>query len=170
MSTLTLLPGGNHRPAAPLPRGRCDNHQLYRAGCPRCQASNRARRRAVYRAQAYGIHQPGHVPAIGAARRLQALAAIGYEAAHLAPMLGVGPVAVRRWRSHTTPTITRRRHNDIAALAARLDGTQGPSRRARTIALHQSWAPLAAWDDIDNPDEQPQGALNLNHTNQRKVA
>lgn len=155
MTTLTLLSGGSIQPATPLPRGRCASHSRYHAGCLHCQTSNRERRRAVYRAQAYGTHQPGHVPALGAARRLQALSALGYEAVHIAPLLNVHPDVVRRWRSHDRPTITRRRHNDITALADRLDGIPGPSRRARTIAHRKQWVPLAAWDDIDNPADKP---------------
>lgn len=155
MTTLNLVRGGTIHPA-PLPRSRCDNHSTYTPGCEQCKTRNRDRQRLHRRATILGTHLPGLVPAIGAARRLQALALAGYEAVDVAARMGVHREQIRRWRNPIAPTISRRRHNDIAALARQLDGTVGPSRRARTIAHGEGWQPLAAWDDIDNPDEQPQ--------------
>lgn len=152
--TTTTTRAGTHRPAPPLP-STCDQHTRYTAGCPECQHHNRIRLRTEYRARAYGIHQPGLMPSIGAARRLQALACAGYEAVHIAALLGVSREQVRRWRTPLAPTISRRRHHDIAALTHQLADTPGPSRRSRTIAYRRGWAPLAAWDDIDNPDDTP---------------
>ncbi|MFJ8687390.1 hypothetical protein [Micromonospora wenchangensis] len=110
----------------------------------------------------------GNVLAIGAARRLQGLMYQRYRAEDLAPLLGADAVTVRRWRCCYFPSITMRRHEQIAALANRLEGTRGPSRIAHKRAVANGWVALAAWDDIDNPDEQPKGALNPN--NNRKVA
>jgi hypothetical protein len=97
----------------------------------------------------------GRVPAVGGARRLQGLAAACYSAADLAPHLDTDVQCVRRWRLHFTPTISLRRHNDIADLAARLEHIPGPSPHARNQAATEGWLPLAAWDDIDNPDARP---------------
>ncbi len=140
----------------PLPRGRCDDHSVYTAGCDPCKTRSRTRQQALRKAQALRTYQPGFVPSIGSARRLQAFAFAGYEARDLAARFDVDREQIRRWRTPMAPTITRRRHNDIVNLAYQLHGTTGPSRLARTLAHNEGWQPLAAWDDIDDPDEQPQ--------------
>jgi len=142
------------RPARPLP-SKCAAHRRYTAGCPDCQHAARIYEAARAKAAILGIHQPQLVPAIGAARRLQALAAIGHDAVRLAGPLHTTPKQVRDWRTPTCPTITRRRHNNIRDLAEHLAETRGMSRMARTVAHHNGWVPLAAWDDIDDPDALP---------------
>ncbi|MEU8334845.1 hypothetical protein [Micromonospora tulbaghiae] len=97
----------------------------------------------------------GHVLAVGAARRLQALTLAGYDSDTLAAPLRALPEVVRRWRGGNLTFIAEQRHHDITALARRIDGTRGDSQRARTHAIRQGWHPLAAWDDIDNPDARP---------------
>lgn len=109
----------------------------------------------------------GKALAVGAARRLQGLTYLGWRAEDLAPLIGADTETVRRWRRGFFPAIAPERHEQIAAVADRLDGTRGPSSIAHHRAVSFGWVPISAWDDIDNPDEQPQGALNHN---QRKVA
>lgn len=92
---------------------------------------------------------------IGSARRLQALAYAHYSSDDLAPMLGALPEVVRRWRGGKAPMISGEWHDAILALARTLDGTRGPSRRAHAYATRQGWVPLAAWDDVDDPDAEP---------------
>ncbi|MCG5464187.1 hypothetical protein MED01_002352 [Micromonospora sp. MED01] len=93
---------------------------------------------------------------VGSARRLQALAWAHYSSMDLAPMLPALPEVVRRWRAGTAPTISTDWHDRITALTARLHGSRGKSGRAHAHALREGWHPLAAWDDIDNPDATPQ--------------
>ncbi|MEV1013735.1 hypothetical protein AB0I89_23580 [Micromonospora sp. NPDC049801] len=155
MLTIPISKTAAH-PGPALPRGRCDNHTAYVSGCEACKTRNRVRQQMYRKASIVGTHAPGLIPAVGAARRLQALAVAGYEAVDIGTRLGVHREQIRRWRTPTAPTISRRRHNDIAALTRQLAGTVGPSRTARTVAHQKGWQPLAAWDDIDNPDEQPQ--------------
>lgn len=101
------------------------------------------------------IPDSGLVPALGAARRVGSLLAIGWRheditaaaGVNLASLLtGVAPKAVlaRRWRAADRAF----RH---------LSGRPGPSqigaRRARAIGH----CPPLAWEDIDNPNERPKG-------------
>ncbi|MFI6228584.1 hypothetical protein ACIBCR_14885 [Micromonospora echinospora] len=238
MSTPTAI-----SPAHTL-RGTCIQHPRYVAGCPGCRERARVRRRARYRAAAYGLIDPkwlpasdaqahinrltgiygmshrqiartahvrrqavldiahgiqqhasprtiaailnvspqrpahtGRVPALGAARRLQGLAVAAYSVRDIARLLDAEPQCVRRWQLHTTPQISVRRHRQIAELADCLDGTTGPSPRAQRQARVKGWAPLAVWDDIDNPSDTPRGylpwyltAASPRTVNQRKVA
>ncbi|MBM0235920.1 hypothetical protein JNW88_00260 [Micromonospora sp. ATA32] len=152
---MTTTTNPRHRPRTGALPHSCDNHSDYTAGCTDCQAAGRVRFNTIYRAKVYGTHQPALVPATGAARRLQGLAAEGHEARHLANRLGVNCTLIVRWRTPAITEITRRRHHDIAELTERLASTPGTSRLARTIAHRNGWVPVAAWDDIDDPDEVP---------------
>lgn len=93
---------------------------------------------------------------VGGARRLQALAWAHYSSDDLAPMLPALPAVVRRWRAGLAPTISTDWHERITALTARLHGSRGQSGRAHAHALREGWHPLAAWDDVDDPDATPQ--------------
>lgn len=97
----------------------------------------------------------GNVLTVGAARRLQGLMHQWYRAEDLAPLLRTDPETVRRWRRCYFPSITLRRHEQIADLADRLEGTRGPSRIAHLRAVANGWVALAAWDDVDDPGETP---------------
>ncbi|WP_327029734.1 hypothetical protein OG989_04210 [Micromonospora sp. NBC_01740] len=96
-----------------------------------------------------------YVDSTGTARRLQALTAIGYDANKLAAELGIAGQPVRRWRRQTRPKIAARYHKMIAGLYERLALTPGTSAEARRLAARKGWAGPLAWDDIDDPNEQP---------------
>ncbi|MFG1659041.1 hypothetical protein ACGFIY_21165 [Micromonospora chersina] len=152
---MTLAVNPRHRPRTSSLPHSCADHRDYTAGCAGCQAAGRLRYNTIYRAKAYGLHQPALISPIGAARRLQGLAAEGHEARDLAGRLDVTCTLLIRWRNPNVTAITRRRHNDIVQLAESLAGTPGPSRLARTIAHRKGWVPVAAWDDIDDPKAKP---------------
>ncbi|MFI1194045.1 hypothetical protein ACH4T9_12420 [Micromonospora sp. NPDC020750] len=155
MTALTVLQG-EQRCLARRHVATCDEHPAYLAGCDGCKTRNRERVRQRRKAAILGTHQAGRVPSIGAARRLQGLAVQGFGAVDLTPRFDVHREQLRRWRRPLHPLILRRTHNEIAALTSQLDGTRGPSRRARSIAHREGWHPLAAWNDIDDPDDVPQ--------------
>jgi transcriptional regulator with XRE-family HTH domain len=100
-----------------------------------------------------------YVPAIGAARRLQALALDNWGSNILATRLGTRPDQVRDWRSGRRKTIHRRHHQAIAQLYDRLEGTPGPHPFAavRAAAQHPEWVGADAWDPytVDDPDAVP---------------
>jgi len=134
--------------------------RTYATGC-RCNpcVAASATDRAARRKAAY-LHGPRLVDALGTARRLQALGALGWTVTALADHSGLG----RR-------TLTAIMYGEQAAtrreLAAVVDATYrqlGDTRpatwqaaRARLLAARRGWAPPAAWDDIDDPGETPTG-------------
>jgi DNA-binding CsgD family transcriptional regulator len=150
--TTAALPIRRTTPHLP---SKCGQHPRYTAGCPHCQHHARIREAARHKAVILGTHTSPHVPAIGTARRLQGLTAEGHSAPTLARLLGIGINPVKQWRAHLTPRVTRHTHHMVVALVRRLDGVPGSSGVARSHAEQQGWVPVAAWDDIDDPDAQP---------------
>ncbi len=98
------------------------------------------------------------VPALGAARMLQALSAGGHHIDKIGAELGVQPAAAARWRRMHFPTITVATDRAIRNLYTRLGGINGGDEATRAYARTQQWAPAGAWDsddDMDNPDATP---------------
>lgn len=140
---------------------RHDTNGAYRRGC-RCPQAREAYR--LYRKRRReGRSTPQLVNSLGTARRLQALAAIGWSAAKLATELG--------WDSHCTVSNLQQRRRAKVTLATatlvadvyeRLSMTPGGSKRARLFAARKGWpAPLAWDDDIDEPTARPAGAVTV---------
>lgn len=98
------------------------------------------------------------VPTLGVRRRVQALACLGYSTADLSRMLGKHRTYIRKVT--LTDQVQRETFEIIAALYERLSMTPRPddeqAKRNRSRAARAGWAPPLAWDDIDNPDEQPE--------------
>ncbi|MCV7084113.1 hypothetical protein H7H37_26460 [Mycolicibacterium insubricum] len=97
------------------------------------------------------------VPAVGTARRLQALVAFGYPQSWLATRLGATPTNATRWFHNTDSQILAATARAVAVLFAELQLTPGPSARARHRGARLGWAPPMAWDEdtIDDPDATP---------------
>ncbi|MDI1288898.1 MAG: hypothetical protein PSX37_02975, partial [bacterium] len=97
------------------------------------------------------IPDPGQrakVDGTGTARRLQALAALGWGAEEVAHRLGTdNPSWVQRLRRMAAPRVERRTADRIAAVYDDLWSTRGPSASARHFALRSGWVPPLAWDD-----------------------
>jgi len=93
----------------------------------------------------------------GSRRRIQALQAIGWPSRIICEELGythknaLGPLL------YAHEFITRARAAKIADIYARLCMTPGPSTITRNRALRAGYAPPLAWNNIDDPDEQPTG-------------
>lgn len=139
-----------------MPRHRTASD--YRYGC-RCPEAREAYR--LYRKRGReGRSVPQVVNSLGTARRLQALAAIGWSCPALAAELGYGSYAAvtylqRRYRTTVLRSIAER----VSAVYDRLSMTPGPSVRAVRTAARNGWAPPLAWDDdeIDDPTARPSG-------------
>lgn len=135
-------------------------------GCSESQLSaiSRDRHRTVLAATAAAVlavrptpTPTGRVPAIGAARRLRALLAIGHTVAAIVDATGldqttISPLASGRQASVRPETAAR-----IVAAYGRLSASVGPSDLNRARAARQGWAPPHAWVDepIDDPDAKP---------------
>ena len=107
----------------------------------------------------YSAQATGHVPRVGAVRRVQALLAMGWSHHELAAA-GAGNtprlltcdgdlVRVQRWRQ-------------VRDVYDRLCMTPGPSPQTRGWAKALGYAPPLAWDEasIDDPGARPQGDAN----------
>lgn len=104
------------------------------------------------------LRGPAHVDGVGVARRLQALAAIGWSSEDVAEQLGVTQRAVQMWRAGHYPNVTPRTAATIGQLYDQLQGTAGPSPRSRENATRSRWAPPLLWHDrnIDDPHAEPE--------------
>lgn len=103
----------------------------------------------------YVRRQPGsRIPNVGTRRRLQALARMGWTIRMVAADCGL-PESTLGFAVTTNQTVWQSTHDAVAAAYDKLAGTLGPSQLGRTRAANAGWLPPAAWDDIDDPDEQP---------------
>jgi hypothetical protein len=94
-------------------------------------------------------------PTVGTARRLRALARIGWSFPALGQRLGVTKEAVKGWALADTEGKYLRLStiNRIAALYDELCMIPGPSKTAVNRATAKGWSPPLAWDEgqIDDP-------------------
>ena len=102
---------------------------------------------------------PGHgyVPRLGATRRVRALQRLGWTMPLIAQHAGV---KIRTVHSVVDPAqgaqlVARATHDAIETAYRALCMTPGPDARNRRMGERRGWAPPLAWDDVDNPDEQP---------------
>lgn len=106
----------------------------------------------------------GMLDTAGTSRRLQALAAIGWDSGMLGRRAGVNPRRIEDIRSNKRPRV----HASVAEWVAKLydDLSMTPAigwraDRARRTAAARGWVPPLAWDDgtgphgIDNPAATP---------------
>jgi hypothetical protein len=106
------------------------------------------------------------VPAVGTARRLQALAVMGWPTSRMCRETGLTPHRLVPLLKGTASAVTREEARTVAVVYVRLSaaspGLCGVShiaaRGARERAGAAGWAPPAAWDDdtIDDPAAIPQ--------------
>lgn len=99
----------------------------------------------------------GFIPSHGTWRRLQALTVMGWSMADLATRCDVKESTLHALRDPKHRTTRPRFATVVERLYDELSGKRGPCQYAATRALRKGWAPPAAWDDIDNPTETPQG-------------
>lgn len=128
--------------------------------CREARNLDEARRRK-YR-QVLGITRS--VDATGTRRRIQALMALGWPGHAIAGHCGwrtgeaVFEITRRNWVQRSTAEA-------VAHVYEHLSMTPGPSAQTRARAARMGWPPPLAWDDIDNPDEQPDVSKSARRTN-----
>lgn len=132
----------------------------YNAGCRleccRVAARNYQKRR---------LHERNHgttrtVSALGTKRRLQALAAIGWDFYSIATEAGRHREWV--WQIYRRDAVLTRTAKTVAEIYERLCMTVPEgwvADRARRQAAARGWAPPLAWDDIDQPRERPKTSI-----------
>lgn len=99
------------------------------------------------------------VDSLGAARRLQGLACIGYGTHYLADQMVAHRLHVRAWQMQHHDRILVVTHQRIDYTYQRLWEVNGPSKLARDYAEQRGWLPPDAWTDntIDDPLAYPYG-------------
>lgn len=99
-------------------------------------------------------------------RRIEALEAQGYSLNRIINLTGVAPVTIYQIKSGESaierPTFDRLdtifRQHGLTRPVGDTPKENGWITKTRRRALAAGYAPAAAWDDIDNPHEQPKGA------------
>ncbi|MFG2913327.1 hypothetical protein ACGF0D_10610 [Kitasatospora sp. NPDC048298] len=122
-----------------------------------------ARLLAVRPASSRPPRSTASVPPHGTRRRIQGLVAAGWPPAVLARTLGMHlqqlhELANRHEQCVAVATAERVRlaTRDLWGRQPETCGaTHASTARARQLAARHGWHPLAVWDDIDDPDEQP---------------
>lgn len=150
--------------------GTATAYRNFYCRCPDAREDNRLKdkRRREHR------HPPAYIDSTGTARRLQALACLGWTMNSLAPWFaarqhlvqaassrgGMSASRINSLRRPTRPRIWVPQANLIDKLYQDLSMTYAPrtheSERLRRHAARNGWAPPAAWDNIDDTHELPQ--------------
>jgi hypothetical protein len=94
--------------------------------------------------------------ATGSIRRLQAMAVIGHTWAAVGADAGITPDRIGSIVRGITNGIRPDEARRIAATYRRLSISPGTSRQAATIARNKGWHGPLDWDDIDDPNCQPE--------------
>lgn len=100
------------------------------------------------------------VPAVGAQRRLQALAVMGWSADVIAEKIGSHYRPLMKIRAGERKRVRLSNHRRIAAVFEVLAMKEAPGQSglvARGYARERGWVPPLSWTDIDNPRERPKG-------------
>jgi len=134
-----------------------------RAPCEPCKAAHATYKRTLWRRKYLLRTNVLYVDAIGTARRIRALQAIGWRLSDIDQALGHGdgrPKGGPNYAHNLTRQTTI--HRDTALKVARvydaLSMTMGPSARTRALARKYGWPPPLCWDDdIDDPRARPKG-------------
>lgn len=91
----------------------------------------------------------------GLIRRVQALAAIGWPIEWTAQQAGIHPSYLFNIIGGRVPAIPRDLAARFVAVYREHSTRPGPSQYARSSARRNGWHGPLAWDDIDDPTEQP---------------
>lgn len=151
MTQTLLLPADDKR------HGTQSGYKDYRCRCGTCRLAM-ARAANVYKLRrAANGGRPLMVDKLGSVRRLQALMALGWPRRELARIAGYRGDAFALILNSSRRMVTIDTARRIDELFDRLSMTHGPSARTRQIAAERGWPPPLAWNDIDNPAEQPTG-------------
>lgn len=121
----------------------------------RTQAVHRPKAERILAVQPTAVDPLSDRSALGATRRIRALYAIGHGQTSIAAnsplaLATVSEIANGRYRQ-----ISPRIDDQVRAAYRQLAQTPGRSHKAKWRAAQEGWPGPLAWDDIDNPTEQP---------------
>lgn len=127
--------------------------------CEECrEAAYKAHKAALKRKVAQGSDSL-LIDALGTRRRIRALQRLGWTNQLIGEATGMNWAlpdrSVKRLMYTTKVSAETARAIDRAYRL--LENRRGPSRPVERRAIAKGWAPPGAWDDIDDPDCEPQG-------------
>lgn len=132
-------------------------YQKSHCRCPDARAAQSAYRKRRALLNARGITGPDltqRIPQWRVQRRMQALARLGWSSRQVGDRAwGYGASGDGGWRK--AAWMSRARFDALDAVYRELAGQPGPSDTARHWAIKRDWPSPAAWDDIDDPNEEP---------------
>lgn len=137
--------------------GTTKTYKKYACRCEPCRLNySRYNKRRDYLAKS---GRPLRLPAIGTQRRIRALMALGYSLPTLAGELGIAVGNLSK-KFHQ-PNVNRDTYERVAELYERLAMKPPPTGwqadRTRGIGSRRGWPTPLCWEDIDDPDEKPNG-------------
>lgn len=105
------------------------------------------------------IDVPGrsHVDPTGTIRRGRALYRIGHTVQDMSVEIGLHPEALGRILTRPTTAVLASTAQGMTVLYAKWRWTPGKHLGNRTRAANRGWHGPLAWDDIDDPNAQPDG-------------
>ncbi|MER7517836.1 hypothetical protein [Streptomyces sp. NPDC126499] len=103
-----------------------------------------------------GLPAHARVDSTGTIRRGRALHAIGYPIYLVAAQVPMATNHLGRLLDHEPPTVSAAVAQGMAVIYRQWSGRPGPSHFAVFSARRRNWHGPLAWDDIDNPNEQPE--------------
>lgn len=133
------------------------HYQHRKEGEPACGPCVTAKTRYEKIRTVYGNRM---VPAIGTRRRIRALKAMGHSGADIAARLGTTYQAVHKIEHGTSERVWAATAENVRRVFEEMCMTlpTGYHRtRIRNAAAALRYAPPLAWDNIDDPNEQPRG-------------
>ena len=139
----------------------CYNH--HRCRCEPCREAKRRRSRQDYWRTKQIKRADVKVPVLGAQRRLQALAVVGWSPTVVAQRLGMVARNVSRIREAERAHVMLSTHRKIDAVYRELSTVEAPGHSGvitRAYARKAGWVSALAWDDIDDPSEVPSSSEN----------
>lgn len=126
------------------------------SACDPCREAHSEARRNLWRKRYVRGVDRLYIDATGTIRRIRALMALGWRYRDIDNLAGY-QTSRASWAHNLV--VQQRVHIDTAERVARiydeLSMSRGPSNRLRNLAAKNGWAPPLAWDDIDDPAEQP---------------
>jgi len=112
---------------------------------------------------AAGASNLSSVDAVGARRRIQAMALAGWPEAVMAERMGLPKMTVWRILHHRSDRVSRRTMTLICGFFAEVWDRKPEdcgvsvvsAKRARLRAEGRGWHPIAVWERIDDPEDEP---------------
>lgn len=150
---------GWYPPDVTCPAAVHDTMLAYKKGC-RCPKARKinAAYNARWRRRYYLTGEKSLRPVTGTQRRVQGLYLLGWRSEDISELCNIPACSISGFAQGRNPMVTAdTERRIIKATRALVAMGQGPSARTRGRARSMGYVPLMAWNNIDDPDEQPDG-------------